>query len=408
MNMNDILMAWRNIWRNPRRSMLTILAIVFATTLLVFMLSFQFGAYDDMIDSSVRQSTGHVQILAPGYQDRPEMRKTVDDPEALYEVISLIPDIDAIGMRSEAFVLASGETRSRGLMVTGVLPDKEDSLSSVPSQIEEGRYLMTGDTGTAVIGTLAARNLQIGIGDECVLLGGGKDGSVAAAVVKIVGIYKSGIDEFDRLTMQIPLTDFDTIFSMEGSIHRFVITLDHIGNAKKAAIDIKLYPQAEGLSVMSWEELTPGLKQSIELDLISGIIMYFILVIVVAFSILNTFFMAIFERKKEFGVLLSIGMKPGRLVKLMLMESMSMTAVGLLVGITCGIGLTMLAAKYGISMGDSAEFMSQYGMPERLYPKLSTLSIVLGPLVVCLVTFITALIPVLRIPRLRPVEALRS
>ena len=127
-----------------------------------------------------------------------------------------------------------------------------------------------------------------------------------------------------------------------------------------------------------------------------------------AFSILNTFFMAIFERKKEFGVLMSIGMKPGRLVRLMLLESMSMTAFGLLVGTLCGIGITLITASYGISMGDSAEFMAQYGMPERLYPKLTALSVAVGPLLIFFVTLFTALIPVLRIPNLHPVEALRS
>ena len=406
--MNDLLMAWRNIWRNPRRSILTILAIVFATALLVFMLSFQFGAYDDMIDSSVRLSSGHVQIVAPGYHDRPKMRKVISDPAPLIQVASNLKNIEQVSMRSEAFVLASGEKRSRGIMVTGVEPAYEVIMSSVPNQIVEGRYLTNEDGAAGVIGTLAAQHLQISIGDECVLLGSGRDGSIAAAVVKIIGIYKSGIDEFDRSTMQIPLSEFDSIFSMEGAVHRLILTFDHLSDSHTGAAQLRGDDQTRGLQVMTWEELTPGLKQSIELDLISGVIMYFILVVVVAFSILNTFFMAIFERKKEFGVLMSIGMKPRRLVGLMLLESMSMTAFGLLLGTFCGIGITLLTAHYGISMGDSAEFMAQYGMPDRLYPKLTALSVAIGPLLIFLVTLLTALIPVLRIPNLHPVEALRS
>lgn len=406
--MNDLLMAWRNIWRNPRRSMLTILAIVFATALLVFMLSFQFGAYDDMIDSSVRLSSGHVQIVAPGYHERPKMRKVLADPASLILAASDLNNIEQISGRSEAFVLASGEKRSRGIMVTGVAPAHELKMSSVPDQIVAGRYLRDEDEAAGVIGVLAAQHLQLSLGDECVLLGSGRDGSIAAAVVEIIGIYKSGIDEFDRSTMQIPLSEFDTIFSMEGAVHRLILTFDHLSDSSPAAVQLRGDDRTQGAQVMTWEELTPGLKQSIELDLISGIIMYFILVVVVAFSILNTFFMAIFERKKEFGVLMSIGMKPGRLVRLMLLESMSMTAFGLLVGTLCGIGITLLTANYGISMGDSAEFMAQYGMPERLYPKLTALSVAIGPLLIFLVTLFTALIPVLRIPNLHPVEALRS
>lgn len=404
--MNDLLLAWRNIWRNPRRSILTILAIIFATALLVFMLSFQFGAYDDMIDSSVRLSTGHVQILVPGYHQRPEMRKVIDNPETVVAAVSDLRQIQTVSLRSETFVLASGETRSRGVMVSGVNPQQELKVSSVPGQIIEGRYLNSGDSAAGVIGTLAARNMQLSIGDECVLLGGGRDGSIAATLIRIVGIFKSGIDAFDRSTLYIPLSEFDAVFTMEGGVHRLIITFEQLSNSGPAADLLRVDSRLEGLQVSTWEELTPGLRQSIELDLISGIIMYFILVIVVAFSILNTFFMAIFERKKEFGVLMSIGMKPRRLVRLMLMESMSMTAVGLLLGILVGIGLTLIGARYGISMGDSAEFMAQYGMPERLYPKLTGLSVIIGPILIFFVTLITALIPVMRIPRLRPSEAL--
>ncbi|NNK56820.1 MAG: ABC transporter permease [Desulfofustis sp.] len=310
--------------------------------------------------------------------------------------------------RSEAFVLASGTKRSRGLAVTGVDPTREIEISSVPQQIVEGRYLTKEDGPAAVIGTLAARHLQLGIGDECVMLGSGRDGSIAAGVASIVGIFKSGIDEFDRAVMQLPLAEFDAIFSMDGGVHRLIYTFDNLSDSSPAADRLRADEATNGLQVMTWEELTPGLKQSIELDLISGIIMYFILVVVVAFSIVNTFFMAIFERKKEFGVLMSIGMKPGRLVRLMLLESLGMTSVGLVLGVVCGIASTLLAARYGISMGDSAEFMAQYGMPERLYPKLTLLSIVVGPLLIFMVTILTALIPVMRIPTLKPVEALRS
>lgn len=406
--MNDLLMAWRNIWRNPRRSVLTILAIVFATALLVFMLSFQFGAYDDMIDSSVRLTTGHVQIVAPGYHDRPEMRKVISDPDRLILASAQLGNVEKVAKRSEAFVLASGDKRSRGLAVTGVEPAVELEFSSVPRQIVEGRYLRQGDGAVAVIGGLAARHLQLGIGDECVVLGSGRDGSIAAGVVSIVGIIRTGIDEFDRAAMQLPLTEFDSIFSMDGAVHRLIYIFDQLSDSNPAADRLKADESASGLRVMTWEELTPGLKQSIELDLISGIIMYFILVVVVAFSIVNTFFMAIFERKKEFGVLMSIGMKPGRLVRLMLLESLSMTWVGLVLGILTGVAVTLVVSRYGISMGDSAEFMAQYGMPERLYPKLTPLSIVVGPLLIFTVTMLTALIPVLRIPTLKPVEALRS
>ncbi len=406
--MSDVLLAWRNIWRNPRRSILTMLAIIFATTLLVFMLSFQFGAYDDMIDSSVRLNTGHLQVQQSGYQDRPAVRKAVEDPEAIKTRLIAIDGVEAVTFHSESFVLLNAEKRSKGLMVTGVLAEDEMRLSSLPDQLIRGSYLAESDSGVGVIGALAASHLKLDVGDECVFLGQGRDGSVAAAALQIKGIFRTGIEQYDRAAMQIPLADFDTIFSMAGSVHRIMITADQLSEVPRIAKLARGLPETQGLDVLTWEELNPGLKQSIELDLISGIVMYVILVVVVAFSILNTFFMAIFERKKEFGVLMSIGMKPGRLVRLMLLESMSMTLAGLIIGVALGIGCTMLGSVYGISIGDADEFMAQYGIPERLYPTLSWASVLIGPVLIWVVTFFTALIPVIRIPRLHPVEAMRS
>jgi len=349
-----------------------------------------------------------VQVMVPGYHERPRIRRALNNPDEIAAAAKRIAGVDAVALRAEAFVLASGEQRSRGLMITGIDPDAERAMSLIPKQMETGRYLRAGERGSAIIGSLAAESLQLEVGDECVFIGSGKDGSIAASAVQIVGMYKTGIDSFDRSTMQIPLTEFDEVFSMNGAVHRVVITVDHLAAAGSVVSGLEHDGSTDGLSVMSWDMLNPGLRQSIELDLIGGVIMYVILVIVVAFSILNTFFMAIFERKREFGVLMAIGMKPLRLVKLMLLESMSMTVIGLVLGMLFGILATMAGAHWGIGLGDSSEFMAQYGVPERLYPKLTPLSLVLGPVLICIVTFITALIPVLRIPRMRPVEALRS
>ncbi|MBW2659441.1 MAG: ABC transporter permease [Deltaproteobacteria bacterium] len=406
--MDDFLLAWRNIGRNTRRSVLTILAIVFASSLLVFMLSFQFGAYREMINSSVRLSTGHLQIQQKGYQDKPAVRKVIKNPKKLLRMVTSIDGVEAAGIRSESFALAAGPKKSRGIMVSGVTPQDETRISSLPRQIIRGRYLQTGDSGVAVIGVLAAKRLGIDIGGECTLLGQGRDGSVAAALVKIGGIYRTGIDEFDRTTMQIPFTDFDSAFSMEGGAHRLVITAYQLADTDRIAEIIKGTPETAGLAVLTWDQLTPGLKQSIELDLMGGIIMYAILITVVAFSILNTFFMAIFERTREFGVLMSIGTKPLRLVKLMLLESMTMTAIGILTGVTLGITVTLFFSRFGISLGESSEMMAQYGIADRIYPHLSILSVTVGPAIITVVAFMTALIPALKIPRMRPVEAMRA
>ena len=150
----------------------------------------------------------------------------------------------------------------------------------------------------------------------------------------------------------------------------------------------------------------PGLRQAIEMDLVSGIIYYLILIMVVAFSILNTFLMAIFERTQEFGVLMAIGTSPGRLTRLLLIESLSMTMIGIVTGIIIGCFVTAYFQAHGIDISGASELLSQYGISGRLHPKLSLLSATSGPAVVLMITFLAALYPALKVQKLRPVEAL--
>jgi ABC-type lipoprotein release transport system permease subunit len=161
--------------------------------------------------------------------------------------------------------------------------------------------------------------------------------------------------------------------------------------------------------VIAWQELLPGLLEGIQLDMIIAATMYVILILVVAFSILNTFIMAVFERTREFGVMMAIGTTPGRLVRILLLESAFLTLVGGVVGITLGAVVTTYYSNVGISFGEeAAEYMAQFGLPPRLHPELSLFTATFGPAFVFIITMLAALIPALRIRRLRPVEALRK
>jgi ABC-type lipoprotein release transport system permease subunit len=262
----------------------------------------------------------------------------------------------------------------------------------------------------ALVGRLLARNLGVGLGDEITILGQGRDGSVAATVVRVHGIFDSGMDAFDRNTIQIPLPDFQEVFAMGKAVHEVVVlghTLadvpiikDHVGRALHENKKIR------SLVVLDWDDLMPGLKQAIHMDLVSGAFFYLILIMVVAFSILNTFLMAILERTHEFGVMMAVGTRPGRLTRLVLTESSGMTLVGVAAGILLGSLLTAYFQVVGIDLSGSSEILSQYGIPSRLYPRLTLLSATAGPMVVLLITLAAALYPALKIRRLKPVEAM--
>lgn len=406
----NFTMAWRNVWRNPRRSILTMSAIAFACILLVFMLSWQLGSYDTMINSSVKIHTGHIQVQAQGYNDKRSIRLVVSDPKEIAALLQEMPAVEHYTFRANAFSLASSEDRTYGIMVIGIDPVKEARISTLKETIRHGSYLMAGDSNQAILGEMLAENLHVGLDDEVVILGQGRDGSVAATVMTVRGLYRSGQDDFDRSTMHIGLSTFQDVFAMQNSVHEVVVlcrSLEQVASVKDILKnDVAGIGRGDELAVLDWEELIPGLIQVIQMDLVSGLIFYFILIVVVAFSILNTFLMSLFERTREFGVLLAIGTTPGRLMKLLLLESLTMTAIGIVMGIIIGSIITLYFQNHGILISGASDLMRQYGIPDRMYPRLSLASILIGPAAVFVITFLTATYPALKIRRLRPVKAM--
>ena len=408
----DTKMAWRNIWRNTRRTILTISAITFASLLLVFMLSFQFGSYETMINTSVRIHTGHLQIQAQDYQEKKNIRSVVATPAEIGIILADIPQVESFTFRGQAFSLVSSSERTYGVLVTGIDPAREAKVSRLKSLIRQGTYLSGADTDQALVGKILARNLRVGVGDELTVLGQGRDGSIAATVVTVKGIYSSGIDDFDRASIHIPLNTFQDVYSMHGAVHAIVTIAASLADVDNIKARLKtVLPSLNSrrqLTALDWNELMPGLRQSIEMDLISGLIFYLLLILVVAFSILNTFLMAIFERTREFGVLMAIGTTPGRLTKVLLLESMTMTLLGIVAGIIIGSLITLYFQSHGFDISGASELLNQFGISGRIYPKLTWISAISGPLAVLVITFLAALYPALKVQRLQPVEAMRA
>jgi len=408
----DAKMAWRNIWRNPRRTIITVSAIMFASLLLVFMLSFQFGSYETMINTSVKISTGHLQVQAHDYQDKKSIRLVVPDPQAIAKRLEKIPKVESYTFRGQAFSLVSSKDRTFGAMVTGIDPRREATVSRLKKLIRKGSFLSSEDRNQALVGALLAKNLRVNLGDELTILGQGRDGSIAATVVTVKGIFSSGIDDFDRNSVSIPLKTFQEVYTMRGAVHEVVIIADSLSDIAeiKSSLNDGLSAHADQglLKTLDWEELMPGLRQGIEMDLISGLIFYFLLVIVVAFSILNTFLMAIFERTREFGVLMAIGTTPLRLTKVLLIESMTITIIGIFAGIITGSAITLYFQSHGIDISGASDLLSQFGISGRMYPRLSIISAFSGPLAVLVITFVAALYPALKVQRMQPVEAMRA
>jgi putative ABC transport system permease protein len=408
----DMKMALRNIWRNPIRTVLTMSAIAFAALILVFMMSFQFGSYETMINSSVKIHTGHFQIQAKGYNEKQNMRYAISSPKDIADSLDKIEKIQSYTFRANGFSLVSSKERTRGILVTGIDPEKEASVSTIKTLVKKGEYFVMGDRDKALVGSLLAKHLKVKVGDELTILGQGKDGSVAAGIVTIKGIFSSGIDEFDRRSIQIPLKYFDDLFYMQGSVHEIVCNANSLYDVNKIIPELedglRNYHDKREVVILDWKELVPGLVQGIKLDLSGAIIFYLILVLVVAFSILNTFLMAILERTKEFGVMLALGVKPSRLLKLVLLESSFLTLSGVFIGGCMGCMITIWFQSHGINLEGASEILKEYGMSGIVYPKLSILSALAGPFAVFLITLCAALYPAFKVKKLTPVDAINS
>lgn len=404
-------LAWRNLWRNRRRTWLTAGAIAFSTVLLVGWVPVQFGMYDIMIDASLGVFPGHAQIQRPGYQDKPKIRNTIDNAESLAQSMRDSNQYTAVSVRAQGFALLSSGTRSYGASVVGVEPKHESGTSSIPGLVKQGRYLSNIDAQEIVIGSALARNLKLTVGDEVTVLGGGRDGSVAAAILPVVGIFKSGSQDLDRFFSEIPLHTFQSVFSMGQSAHAIVVAGKNVEEQPQLLVALNnAIRNRDDVVVVGWEELVPGLKEGIQIDKVSGSIFWAILVAILIFSILNTFLMSILERTREFGLMLALGSRPKRIAGLMMLESALLTLIGLSIGMVIGTALVYWANVDGFTYPGLDELAEQYNLPglSRIYPQMDLFNFLVGPIVIFVSTNLAAWIPILRIRKLEPVEAMRT
>jgi putative ABC transport system permease protein len=405
----DLRLARRNLWRNPRRTVLTLSAVAFATAILVFMIALQQGGYRAMIESAVGVFTGHLQVQAAGYHDRPTLEKNLSGASALEARIARVPGVTAITARAQSYALVSSSSRTRGAAVVGVEPGRERQLSSIPGSIRRGRFLSRPDAPEAVVGRTLASTLDLAPGDTLTLLGQGNDGALAAATLTVAGIFASGEPELDRGTVEIPLKVFQDVFAMPDAVHAIVVRTSSLGRVDRVAAAVRAaLADRPDVAVLPWPDLLEGLKQGISLDASIGWFLYAVLVFVVTFSILNTFLMAVLERTREFGVLLALGTRPSFLGWVVLTESLMLLLLGLAVGLLVGTGLTALAGHHGVAFSSSEDLLSRWNLPSRIYPRLNLLSLTLGPAVILVVTTIAAMFPLVRIRRLRPVDAMKA
>ena len=400
-----LFLAWRNLWRNKRRTWLAVSAIAFGMLLIQTFMSFQAGSYGPMIDGAARFGGGHMQIQVPEYEEEPRLEHTLTVSDEILAELREVEGVHVVTPRAESYALLSNEERSVGALISGVDPEWEKVSSQLPKAIKEGEYLTQPDH--AYIGSGIAKNLDLRLGSELVIFGINKEDGVAATIAIVGGIFESGNAILDRSIVQIPLTTFRNVFGLESEAHRLLFFLensDYLPAAHRQLLP--LVP--ENLRLIDWTELMPEVAQSIQMDLVGNAVVYVVLTTIIVLSIANSFVMTMFERTREFGMLMSIGIQTGTLFRMVLVEAMFLWVLGALVGYALSGALIGTLATVGIGAPGMEDLTQQFFIGDRIYPAFSTLVLVLAPLAIGFGIFVSAVISFLRLYRLQAVEALRD
>lgn len=403
-----ISLAWRNLWRQPRRTLLTVAVIALAGMVTVFLLALQQGSYATMRNNTLSVFDGFAQIQQPDYLDDPSLRKSISQPDDLALSIEQIAGVDTVSARGATYALLSRGQHSVGAFIVGVQPEREKKVSSIARSLRNGQYLNPGNQAEVVLGEALARNLGVGIGDRITLLGTSREGAVAADVLTVQDIFNSGVSTLDRQLAQIPLPRFQQDFAMQGLVNALVVSGKGLKEVQASLPEIEHAVSPKGLQVRTWKDLEPGLASAIQLDASTSMLWYISLVVVVVVLLLNTLLMSVLERTREFGVLLALGMRDGAIGQMVWLELLLLLGLGLAAGIALGGGLAYWYSIEGMALPGAEGVFSQWGLPSRLYPQVSAFSLLTGPLAIAITTVIAGIFPYLRIHRLRPVPAMRA
>ncbi|MEX0928602.1 MAG: ABC transporter permease [Balneolales bacterium] len=404
------ILAWRNIWRNKRRTLITVTSIMFAVLLAIFAQSLSEGTYDQMIDNMVRFHTGFIQVQDYRYEDEPSLDNALPYDESFLERVSgLHSDIEYVVPRIETFMLTASEDQTRAAMVLGINAERENLLNELKDRLVEGRFFDPGDE-TLVLGSGLAGRLDVTVGDTLVLLGQGRFGMTAAGQYRIGGLVDHPITEMNNQIVYLSLPDAQWLLSAEGHITSLLVTPSRVGYTDEVAEALRgNLPNGRNYTVLIWPEMMPELLQGIEFDRAGMYVMLGILYVVIAFGLFGTILTMTLERLREFGVLLSVGMQRTQLSLIVFIETLFISILGVLTGFVISFPIIYYLSLNPIEItGDMADTMLDMGV-EPIYQFALTHNIFYNQgLIIFMLALVICLYPAFKIGSLNILEAARK
>ncbi|MEE8320444.1 MAG: ABC transporter permease, partial [Gammaproteobacteria bacterium] len=309
-----IKLAWRSIWRNRRRTLITVISIGMGLAFALFFIAFADGVYYQMIRDGVRMQAGHITLEHPDYRDAPAIDLFFKDPGLFRKRIERLDNVEG----TKLLVLGQGVARSGvgtvGVAVMGVEPSVESRTSPLVKNISKGRYLQDKDRALVVLGSKLAKRLHLKEGKKLVITTNDIHGALTEELCRVAGIFETGVDEIDGYLLQAPIDFLRKLYGMpsDGATQLGVV-LNKPEALRKVQKEIKSMLKDRSISAHPWQEIMPELASYIKMDKGSNLIFQAILMFLILFTIFNTILMSILERQKEFAVLMAIGTKPSLL-----------------------------------------------------------------------------------------------
>jgi ABC-type lipoprotein release transport system permease subunit len=397
-------LAWRNLWRNQRRTLIMLLAIVISVWAMLFMIALMRGMVDQMLRDGIKALPGHVQIHDALYPDDPSIDNSLEPPTAAF--LAAMNDSEVAGWAARVRVPAmiSSERDSRGVTLLGVDPGAEISIGFDPADIIAGRFLLSPSDAGVVIGKKLMERLETRLGDRLVIMSQDPDNNVADRGFRIVGVYSA----------QLPSLEERFVYAGREVVQKLLGVGNKVSEIAVLGRDFRHTDRLEelvranappGSIVQSWKSLDAYLATM--LRVMDGFVLVWIVVIFMAmsFGLVNTLMMAVFERVREIGLMLALGMRPILIVCQVMIESSLLLGLGLTAGTAAAVA-TVLPLADGIDISIVSKGMEWMGAASVLFPSLKLNDVILANGVLIVLGLLTSLLPAWRASRYRPVEAI--
>jgi ABC-type lipoprotein release transport system permease subunit len=403
----ELHLAWRNIWRNPRRTAVIMTAVIIGVWSMVALGALMRGVLVGMIDNSVDTLTGHLQIHQQDYPDDPAIEHSIVDPAPLLEALGgSLPTGSRWAQRVRLNTVVSNARHTRGATLVGIDPQDEAPLSFIGEAVTEGRYLRAADHGAILVGRALAEQFETRLGRKLILTAQDSTGEIASRAFRIRGIFEAEMEATEKNYVFITRRAAQEMLLLGEGISEIVLRLPAHDQAAEVAVDLNRLLGDRGVRVRAWEEIQPLVKAYLEMFDAFILIWFVVVFVAMGFGILNTTLMAVYERMREFGVLKALGMRPGRIVGGVLLETLLILLLGIGAGNLLGLATCWGLSFTGIDLSALAEGAEYAGMARIIHPVVWGRDLLAANLVVLLLGLLVCLYPALKAARMTPVKAM--